>query len=592
MPPRLYNPQDFLEPSTLSLNDLLGSRHYHVPAYQRDYAWRDNDQVQQLWSDLMATLDRSWNANGPVDSPRPHFFGPIVVQKRRDRLGLVDIMDGQQRLVTFSILLSVLAECAVVIQDQEDRDRWVGSLKRLLFEFSEGGRQLRVELARSAIHYEELFCTRFTDLDRQQYLESLPGTRPPELEAMVNAYSVLRNHVHSYLAGGENTDERLIRLIRTLIGLSLFLLMEVEEQGVAYEVFEGLNARGLELSQADLVKNKLFAIADHQGTLDEVRQEWEAAFVSIRGQSMVEMPDFLHLHHTVYYGAVKATELYDQVSTKTLPQTNALAYARSVKRSAERLQVTLDAGAIFSDLAIRHIERIRDILNNRYALTLILASTEEVPIDSTDYETILKLAHHFAFRRFVVERASLSTYVAEIGDAARGLAGGGSVAALAASLLEKSTDDAFTASFRAASARTAKEGFYVCEMIEHHLGIEAGMLPNSQSPSQHLEHIVPKKPAEGEWPRWTEEDLKFFLNRYGNLLVLEGTINRSIKNMGYQFKKSNPSNMDYAHSGLKLPHTLNPFEQEGEWRWTEISIDRRQRQLTTDHALAVWDLTP
>ena len=165
--------------------------------------------------------------------------------------------------------------------------------------------------------------------------------------------------------------------------------MEVQEIGVAYEVFEGLNARGLELSQADLVKNKLFALAEQQATLPEVKIAWETTYGAIRGQTMVDLPLFLQYHHLVFHGPVRATELYDVISASTLPGTTAKDYADSVRAASERLQLTLDAGATFSDGATRDIERIRDALGNKYALVLLIASTGQVAIDSPDYEKVL-----------------------------------------------------------------------------------------------------------------------------------------------------------------------------------------------------------
>lgn len=591
MPIDLYDPKHFLAPSTLTLVDLLGGRFFHVPAYQRDYAWSGKEEVRLLWSDILATIERSWTESGmPVEHRRPHFFGPIVVQTRSETPSTVEVMDGQQRLVTFSILLSILAEQAATINDEEARTNWLGSLKQLLFVYSNGARRPRIKLGRSAEQFEELFCVRLTHAERMSFLKSVSDARPPELAAMIGCYEVLRERVTNYLGGGPDPEDRLVRLIRTVLGLSLFLLMEVQEHGVAYEVFEGLNARGLELSQADLVKNKLFELAHQQGTLIPVQQQWEAAFEAVRGQSMVQMPLFLQLHHSVFFGAVKATDLYDRVSTQTLPSTTATDYAASVRRAAERLQLTLDAGAAFSGPAIRHIERIRDSLNNRAGLLLVLASTDRVKIESIDYETVLKLGHHFVFRRFVIEETSLSTYFLELSEAARDFAHGGTVSGLAEKLQAKSTDEGFKARFEIASARTAKEGFYVCEMMEHLLGSDAGMLPNPQSPNQHLEHIFPKRPAAGVWEAITSEQLALVVNRLGNLLVLEGNINSSIKNKAYQTKKSNPSTRDYNHSGLRLPRSLEEFEDAGEW--TRRSIDRRQSFLATEYATTVWSLLP
>lgn len=592
MPGDLYNPQHFLAPATVSLSDLLGNNFFRVPAYQRDYSWTE-ENVRALWSDLLATLERSWTGQGvPVDRPRPHFFGPIVVQSQPNNPGTVEVMDGQQRLVTFSILLSTLAEHATSLADPEQRQVWQGSIVQLLYVFVDGARRARVVLGRGHQHFESLFCVHLTDVDRQQYLASLQGGPPRELQAMLDAYKYFRTHLEQHLGqpGTPDFDQRLVRLLRTLLGLSLFLRMEVQEIGVAYEVFEGLNARGLELSQADLVKNKLFALAEQQGTLPQVQQAWEATYAAVRGQTMVDLPLFLQYHHLVFHGPVRATELYDVISTTTLPATTAKDYADSVKVAAERLQQTLDAGATFSDAATRDIERIRDALANRYALVLVIASTEQVPIDSADYETVLRLAHHFAYRRFIVEGASLSTYSGEVVEVARAFASGASVADVATALHAKSTDAAFRANFREAIARTAREGFYVCEMLEHHLGSQAGMLPNPQSPSQHLEHIFPKRPAQGAWPAITPEELDLVVNRYGNLLVLERTINSFIKNKAYGFKKANVQNKDYAHSGLKMPHLLGPFEDNGQW--TVQSIETRSTDLANTFACDVWRLDP
>jgi hypothetical protein len=253
------------------------------------------------------------------------------------------------------------------------------------------------------------------------------------------------------------------------------------------------------------------------------------------------------------------------------------------------LQVTLEAGSTFSDLSIRDIERLRDSLANKYALLLIIAATDRVAIDSADYAAVLRLAHHFAFRRFIIERASISTYTSEVVEAGREFAGGGSLIQLANSLNEKSTNAAFAARFREASARNNKEGFYVCEMIEHHLGSSAGMLPNPQSPTQHVEHIFPKKPESGAWPPVPPDKLlDDYVNRFGNLLVLEGDINRRVKNHSYAIKQSNPEGLDYSHSALKMPHQLGPFEKDGGWSFE--SIVERQNWLVAQFAEAIWGL--
>lgn len=585
----LYYPDEFLKPRTINLEQLLGDHFFKVPAYQRNYAWKGADQVCQLWNDILLVFERSWLASGlPVETRRPHFFGPIVVQQSDEDPTLYEVMDGQQRLVTFSILISILNELSQDIDDPEQRNNWTGTLSKMLSVHVSGRLKPRLRLGRSSDHFVGLFCSGRNHEQRSDYRMSLGQAQAPELAAMIASYDTLRTEVLKFLENQIDSDEGLIQLNRTVIGLSLFLLMAVKQPDAAYEVFEGLNARGQGLSQADLIKNKLFSKAESEGTLGSAQSNWEATYVAINGQSMVDMPTFLQLHHWVYYGVVKATELYDEFATKTLPEISAAEYSSTVKRAAERLQRTLDAGSVFEDKSIHDIEAFRDVLANRFALLLVIASTSHCSLDSAEYQEVLRLAHHFAFRRFVIGDASLTVYSGELAEAAFQYQADGNIDSLRSKLRSKSPDSTFIANFREAKARTNKEGFYVCEMIERYLGSDAGMLPNRQSPSQHLEHIFPKSPKPGDWPQHDTEDLAFYVNRLGNLLALEADINRSIKNYSYAFKTSNESGRDYQSSGLKLPQGLQEFEDNG--NWTFQSIVDRQAYLAKNYATDVWPL--
>ncbi len=588
----LYSPRDFLNPRTINLEQLLGEHFFEVPAYQRNYAWRDGEEVRQLWQDILLVFDRSWLKTGlPVGNPRPHFFGPIVVQQSEDDPGTFEVMDGQQRLVTFSILVSILKELSNELADPEHRNNWTGTLSKLLSVHVSGNLRPRLKLGRSSDHFVNMFCAGRDHDERIAYAEEVKGLQSPEVTSMISAYKVLHVGVAEFLAERLEDQEALIQLNRTVIGLSLFLLMSVKQPNAAYEVFEGLNARGRELSQADLIKNKLFSKAEPEGTLDLAQKNWEATYTAINGQSMVDMPTFLQLHHWVYYGVVKATELYDVVANSTLGTTSNITardYSVSVRNAAERLQRTLDAGSSFEDDATHDIEGLRDVFSNKFALLLVIASTEHYALESASYKEVLRLAHRFVFRRFIVGDASLSVYSNELAEVSWEFRANGDLTMLKDNLRSKSSDSTFVSNFREAKARTNKEGFYVCEMIERHLGSDSGMLPNRQSPSQHLEHIYPRNPKPGEWPQVDKDELALYINRFGNLLVLEADINRSIKNSGYSHKVSNSAGLSYLESGLKLPKTLSKYEVDGSW--TFDSIVSRQADLATLYAGDVWSL--
>ncbi len=602
----MYSPTQYLKAKTVRLTDLLGEGFFHIPAYQRDYSWQP-DNVAAMWSDLERVYATAWTPGGPVANPSPHFFGPIVLQSPEaedEPDSPFEVIDGQQRLITFTILLAVLADAARSIANAEKALKWASTLDSLRFVPVMGDFRQRVEPGRSASAFKKIFGSTATHESRRLAIDAAIAAQPraEELERMQDAYELFYERVEDLLGQAPNDAERdeiLERFIRTTLELTVFLRMKVNELGVAYDVFEGLNARGLELSQSDLIKNKLFQLADTQGSLEEVRAEWESASTLIResGQTLIDMPAFLLLHHLVFHGPVKQTNLYDQVANATLNQTvknsvTAIQYSKSVHKVAKRVAAVLQAGADFNGTDTRNIEAIRDTLGNRYAMAPIFATAMHFTIGSDELSDVIRLSHHFAFRRFVAERTGLGTYQNEIVEAAKTLAASGDVGAFTEILRATSSDASFKAAFGTISARTHKEGFYVCEMIEHHLGAKAGMLPHGQSPTQHLEHIFPKKPKSGEWREYSPEEHGSWVNRFGNLLVLEADINQVIKNRSFAFKSSNERKKDYSHSALSMPRSLDDFlEDLGDGpEWTASSIEKRSAFLAETYATTVWKI--
>lgn len=88
-----------------SIADLLCNKFlFTVPSYQRPYAWT-TEQAAELLDDLQYARQQ----NG--DSPSPYFLGTIVVIKDDDAPA-ADVVDGQQRLATLTVLLAVLRDLA------------------------------------------------------------------------------------------------------------------------------------------------------------------------------------------------------------------------------------------------------------------------------------------------------------------------------------------------------------------------------------------------------------------------------------------------------------------------------------------------
>ena len=85
------------------VSDLLNKRVYLIPRNQRQYVWKEEN-----WKDLIEDLEFSF-----ISSKRAHFMGSIVLKKEKGRdkgagVEVFSIIDGQQRITTFLLFLSVI----------------------------------------------------------------------------------------------------------------------------------------------------------------------------------------------------------------------------------------------------------------------------------------------------------------------------------------------------------------------------------------------------------------------------------------------------------------------------------------------------
>jgi uncharacterized protein with ParB-like and HNH nuclease domain len=92
---------------------------FQIPAYQRPYAWT-TEQTSELLDDLMTAMGNS----EPIDAVSPYFLGSIVLIKDPTR-ALAQVVDGQQRLTTLTILFCVLRELSTDESAKGSLDKYV-----------------------------------------------------------------------------------------------------------------------------------------------------------------------------------------------------------------------------------------------------------------------------------------------------------------------------------------------------------------------------------------------------------------------------------------------------------------------------------
>ena len=215
---------------------IEGTKQYIVPLFQRPYCW-DKSQWETLWNDLVEMQD--------VARPRSHFIGSIVTlqtQSVPEGVPKFLLIDGQQRLTTTFILLTLLRDTA--------------------------RREGRAELAEEI--EQTLLVNRFKKGDDHVKLLPTQADRPAFLQLMQEPGTIPSGRIgaaYSFLERKLRTAGIDIEVLKGIIVERLAVVsITLSSDDNPYLVFESLNAKGERLTQADLIRNFFFLKihADHQ----------------------------------------------------------------------------------------------------------------------------------------------------------------------------------------------------------------------------------------------------------------------------------------------------------------------------------------
>ncbi|MGJ0485203.1 MAG: GmrSD restriction endonuclease domain-containing protein [Methylomicrobium sp.] len=215
------------------LKFLKKSPQFVIPIYQRNYSWTET-QCRQLWADLMRA--------GRDDTVNAHFIGAIVYVERG--LGNVVqqeallVIDGQQRLTTSTLLIAALA--------MHFEDQGVGEL---LEAFS--AKKLRnYYLLNPDEEGERHFKLLLSETDKETLLAILQkNLMPAELSSRIHEnYKLFQELITQHQDELEAICQGIAKLVIVDVSLD-------RTQDNPQLIFESMNSTGLELSQADLIRN-------------------------------------------------------------------------------------------------------------------------------------------------------------------------------------------------------------------------------------------------------------------------------------------------------------------------------------------------
>lgn len=249
-----------------------------VPLFQRPYVWNEENQWAPLWADVTRVAER--RVTRPDAKQFAHFLGAVVLQQAAGAVGSMQqwmVIDGQQRLTTLQVMLDALhAELGAVGATQP-------------------ARRIETLVMNSDAYWsqpEDRFKVWPTNRDRPAFNEVMAADTPVDYaklvhrgERLVEAHRFFAEQARAWLQlnGPEDVQLRAVALEHTVRELLQVVVIELTADENAQEIFETLNARGAQLTAADLIKNFVFqrlmeAGADVEGIYERHWREFETAF--------------------------------------------------------------------------------------------------------------------------------------------------------------------------------------------------------------------------------------------------------------------------------------------------------------------------
>jgi len=587
-----FNAQNFCDPRSLSLGEFLRSdRGYKIPDYQRDFAWGE-DQFNRLWQDIQTFIENNCIKFKISKDPKPHFFGAIVVEYSDEFPNPENIVDGQQRIVCITILLSVLHEFADHIQGLFKRENLTGFIFHLICKSGEGAqRRGRIILGSEHEFFENFIIRKLTKSDRERYWEAIPGIERTRIRKKIfECEKFFRDQISSnYPSSDSNFAKNIEILYQAINDYFVILKLTLKKPSDAYSIFETLNERGLELSQADLIKNEVIKLADVKGELSKAVKCWDE-IVKILPDTDSAVTIFLRFQYLSKYGPFQAQDLFDKISN-LLNEKDVIDYLEEIKIESKLYSKLLQpyADNPWNEKINKSLEDI-NTLNISHSYPLLLSGCMRFGNDEPKFEKIVLATRDFCFRFLTIGKKGVANLETHIGNAARRLRNESEdLTEILSYLKDQDSDGSFKENFELFQTNKTKINFYILKEIEDFLSQGQGVTILHHSPSQHIEHIMPKNP--GQWWNHVQNDEQYenYLWRVGNLLVLEKDINKNIKNLDFANKNENKQNLGYKNSVLKLPIKTNQF-LNSDRKWNFESINKRQKDLAKNYACKVWPL--
>lgn len=604
----LIQPRDYFEAKESNLHDIFyKTNKFIVPDYQRKYAWTIN-QLEQFWDDFTKTYESCFDNNTYTLKAgifhAPHFYGALVLTVLDD--DYYEIIDGQQRITTTCIFVKILSE---IVNKLDDDNRRI-HLKGLTDHFIKRNNVISMDLEPkleldSTINdfFKEYILLRNNKNERESYLYGKQFKKNSSQKLLAGAYEFFYEKLNEEFNDNISEEHLYKKLHAYLIVINQYFLVlkiGVKKKNTAYTIFETLNKRGKDLSESDMIKNELFKAINSDS--DNIKLKWDNISENIENEDLTE---YIRFSYSSIVDNVTPAKLYERIKD-LINNKDAYEYLLNLEEESAIYGHIVNINSNYwtsyakKEIGNQITENLKAIksMGITNCTPLLLACAVRYINNDNDKDKFNRMLANiatFCFRYFTIGGATVANFEKEIGLMSRAIRKKGSIIKkdgkeyiindiddIVGYMKSLTPDSLFKKNFKEYSTKSMPLAYYILFNLEKYL--KPGVQPLPHSPNQHIEHIMPKKPssAKGRTKEWEhvrdKDEYSEYVNRLGNLMILESNINSDIKNKNFDVKLRG-----YRNSSLHYPEMIVANYTE----WDFSSIENRQ-ELMSNTAQNIW----
>jgi hypothetical protein len=536
------------------LSEMQGKK-FIIPDFQRPYKW-DKEKCETLWNDIVSFFE-----NDPVDTD--YFLGTIVTAENEEKNP--EVIDGQQRLTSFFLLLRAFYKKLEVMAEDDDVLGLKMQVGPCLWDVHAISKRVS-DFTKIHIHSEVA-----TDDDNETFHDILK-TGVAEIDKEDNYslnYRFFKNACDEY---AKDKPTKWYALCVTILNRCIILPIECNTQETALTIFSTLNDRGLPLADSDIFKAQIYKFYKSPTDRKAFTETWKE-LTEVCKLGYISIDDVFRFYSHVLRAKAKdrskeigLRKFYagtgDYIRLKQvgvmdviMDLANFWFYVNTNNEPEEE-----DGYTISSDTR-KYLHCLSHYANEfwRYATSVFFLKNRASETFDKDLKEFLNKLMAFLFAKFI-EAPTINAIKDDIYNVCISIEEG-NVFDRTFRLDEQKFKEKID---EQSSARLMRPLLLLDAYLDKN---QKELIPNTFD----VEHIFPKKWQDTNYNGWEEKDAQIYLDRFGNKIVFEKKLNIQAGN-GYFGKKKDK----YKTSKIAVVKDLANYPKND---WTKDDIEKREGEF-------------